>query len=128
MNYYNEWDKFAAQWLRELITDGLIPEGQVDTRSIADIEPEDLAGYAQCHFFSGIGGWPRALELAAIQADFPIWTGSCPCQPFSSAGKRAGAADERNLWPVWFELIRVCKPAAVVGEQVASAIAMGWLD
>ena len=128
MNYYNEWEKFPAQWLRELANDGLIPEGVVDERSIADLGHEDLAGYNQCHFFAGIGGWPRAIELAGIPADFPIWSGSCPCQPFSSAGKRAGAADERNLWHIWFELIRVCRPNVVVGEQVASAIAVGWLD
>jgi len=128
MNYYNEWEKFPAQWLRELAADGLIPEGVVDERSITEIRPEDLAGYNQCHFFAGIGGWPRALRLAGIPADFPIWTGSCPCQPFSTAGKRAGAADDRNLWHIWFELIRVCRPNVVVGEQVASAIAVGWLD
>lgn len=128
MNYYNEWEKFPAQWLRELAADGLIPEGVVDERSIAELRPEDLAGYNQCHFFAGIGGWPLALRLAGIPADFPIWTGSCPCQPFSTAGKRAGAADDRNLWPDWFELIKVRRPTAVVGEQVASAIAMGWLD
>lgn len=128
MNYYNEWEKFPAQWLRELANDGLIPEGVVDERSITELRPEDLAGYDQAHFFAGIGGWPRAIELAGIPADFPIWSGSCPCQPFSTAGKRSGAADERNLWHIWFELIRVCRPNVVVGEQVASAIAVGWLD
>jgi len=44
MNYYNEWEKFPAQWLRELAADGLIPEGVVDERSITEIRPEDLAG------------------------------------------------------------------------------------
>lgn len=128
MHYYNEWEKFPAQWLRELAADGLIPEGVVDERSIAELRHEDLAGYNQCHFFAGIGGWPLALRLAGWPEEWPIWTGSCPCQPFSNAGKRKGDSDERHLWPVWFELIRVRKPAAVVGEQVASAISMGWLD
>ena len=58
----------------------------------------------------------------------PVWTGSCPCQPYSAAGKGKGAADERDLWPVWFRLIRECRPATVFGEQVSSAIAHGWLD
>jgi len=128
MNYYNEWEKFPAQWLRELAADGQIPEGTVDERSISDLKPDDLKGYDQYHFFAGIGGWPLALRLAGWPEDWPIWTGSCPCQPFSSAGKRKGDSDERHLWPVWFELIRVCRPNVVVGEQVASAIAMGWLD
>ena len=128
MNYYNEWEKFPAQWLRELAADGQIPEGVVDERSITDLRPDDLKGYDQCHFFAGIGGWPLALRLAGWPEDWPIWTGSCPCQPFSSAGKRKGHSDERHLWPDWFNLIRACRPKAVVGEQVASAISMGWLD
>jgi hypothetical protein len=70
MNYYNEWDSFAAAWLKELIKDGLIPDGEVDSRSIADVEPSDLKGFTQCHFFAGIGGWSRALQLAGgVQID-----------------------------------------------------------
>ncbi len=64
MNYYNEFDPDAAQWLRNLIAEGLIPPGDVDERSIEDVSPADLEGYTQCHFFAGIGGWPEALRLA----------------------------------------------------------------
>ena len=128
MNYYNEFDHKAAAWLRELIRAGLIPDGHVDTRSILDVQPGDLAGYTQCHFFAGIGGWSLALQLAGWPADKPVWTGSCPCQPFSSAGKQLGAADERHLWPAFFSLIRQCRPESVFGEQVANAIGKGWLD
>ena len=42
--YYNEFDPFAAAWLRELIAAGHIPAGDVDDRSIADVAPGDLAG------------------------------------------------------------------------------------
>jgi DNA (cytosine-5)-methyltransferase 1 len=128
VNYYNEFDHKAAAWLRELIRAGLIPDGHVDTRSIVDVQPSDLTGYAQCHFFAGIGGWSLALQLAGWPADRPVWTGSCPCQPFSSAGKQLGAADERHLWPAFFNLIRQCRPVTVFGEQVANAIGKGWLD
>ena len=128
MNYYNEWDAFAAEWLRELIKDGLIPDGIVDGRSIADVEPSDLAEFTQCHFFAGIGGWSRALEIAGWSSDRPVWTGSPPCQSFSTAGKGKGKDDERHLWPVFFNLIRECQPSAVFGEQVAAAIRFGWLD
>jgi DNA (cytosine-5)-methyltransferase 1 len=128
LNYYNEFDPDAAQWLRNLITAGLIPAGDVDERSIEDVRPNDLRGYTQCHFFAGIGGWPLALDLAGWPRDMPAWTGSCPCQPFSSAGKGDGFADERHLWPAWFHLIRECRPNVVFGEQVASAIRHGWLD
>jgi len=58
--YYNENDPTAAQWLRNLIAAGLIAPGDVDERSITDVRPADLRGYAQCHFFAGIGVWSRA--------------------------------------------------------------------
>lgn len=128
MNYYNEYDAKAATWLRSLISAGLIPNGHVDDRSITDVRPEDLQGYTQCHFFAGIGGWSRALFLAGIPETIPVWTGSCPCQPFSVAGKRKGTEDERHLWPVFRDLIAECKPPAVFGEQVASADGRNWLS
>lgn len=127
-SYYNEFDPSAAAWLRELIAAGLIPYGDVDERSIEDVKPGDLRGYRQCHFFAGIGGWSHALELAGWPADRPVWTGSCPCQPFSAAGKGAGFDDQRHLWPAWFHLIRECRPPAVFGEQVASKAADPWID
>jgi DNA (cytosine-5)-methyltransferase 1 len=126
--YYNEIDPYAAQWLRNLIAAGLIPAGDVDTRSIEDVRPDDLRGYVQCHFFAGIGGWPLALALAGWPSDRPVWTGSCPCQPFSQAGKGDGFADQRHLWPAWYHLIRECAPARVFGEQVEGPAARAWLD
>lgn len=128
MNYYNEFDKHAAQWLRNLIAGGMIPAGDVDERSIEDVRASDLRGYTQCHFFAGIGGWSEALRLAGWQADRPVWTGSCPCQPFSVAGRRKGTDDKRHLWPIWHELIKACKPPVIFGEQVDAAIKHEWLD
>lgn len=128
MNYYNENDPKAAAWLQELINQKLIPEGHVDTRSITEVTPDDLRPYIQCHFFAGIGGWPYALQLAGVPATTRLWTGSCPCQPFSTAGKGLAQADERHLWPAFFDLIRQCRPDTVIGEQVSSAIGHGWLD
>jgi DNA (cytosine-5)-methyltransferase 1 len=126
--YYNEIDPYAAQWLRNLINAGHIAPGDVDERSIEDVVPSDLRGYRQCHFFAGIGVWSYALRLAGWPDDHPVWTGSCPCQPFSAAGKRGGLADERHLWPAWHHLIRVCNPDVIFGEQVEAAIKHGWLD
>lgn len=125
-SYYNEFDGYAAQWLRNLIAAGHLAPGDVDERSIADVQPDDLRGYTQCHFFAGIGVWGHALRSIGWADDRPIWTGSCPCQPFSAAGKQKGIADERHLWPEWYRLVEKCRPAIVVGEQVASAL--GWLD
>lgn len=126
--YYNEIDPFAAEWLRELIKAGHIAPGEVDTRSIEDVVQADLRGFTQCHFFAGIGVWSYALRLAGWPDDRPVWTGSCPCQPFSAAGKGNGFADERHLWPAFHHLIRVCRPPVVFGEQVASKNGLTWLD
>src|SRR5258706_11422562 len=127
-SYYNENDAYAAAWLRNLIAAGLIAAGEVDTRSIIDVRPADLHGFDQHHFFAGIGIWSHALRLAGWPDDRPVWTGSCPCQPFSSAGKGNGFADERHLWPSWHHLIRVAMPHVVFGEQVADGDGGAWLD
>jgi DNA (cytosine-5)-methyltransferase 1 len=125
LNWYNENGPYAAAWLRNLIVAGHIAPGDVDERSIVDVRSDDLAGYVQCHFFAGIGGWSHALRLAGWPDDRPVWTGSCPCQPFSTAGKQKGFADERHLWPEFRRLIAERLPSVVFGEQVASAI--DWL-
>lgn len=124
--YYNDNDPRTAVWLRELISVGLITAGEVDERSIADVQPSDLKRFDRVHLFAGIGGWDYALQLAGWSG--PVWTGSCPCQPFSVAGKRAGTADKRHLWPEMFRLIRECRPAIVFGEQVEGAVRLGWFD
>jgi DNA (cytosine-5)-methyltransferase 1 len=128
VNFYNENDPKAAAWLRELIKAGEIPEGKIDERSITEIKPDDLAGFTQCHFFAGIGGWSLALRLAGFPATRPVWTASLPCQPFSTAGQSQGVEDERHLWPVFFDLVKVCRPNLIFGEQVARAIGFNWLD
>ena len=127
-NYYNEIDPYAAQWLRNLIDAGHIAPGIVDERSILDVKPADLTGYTQCHFFAGIGVWSHALRQSGWPDSRPVWTGSCPCQPFSAAGNGGGVTDKRHLWPTWFNLIRECRPPVIFGEQVESAINHGWLD
>ena len=153
--YYNEFDPHAAAWLRELIKLGLIADGEVDSRSIVDVRADDLRGFAQCHFFAGIGGWSYALRLAGWPDDRPVWTGSCPCPPFSAAGKGSECpgcggksclshplvtagwvcldcgdewrGDDRHLLPEFLRLIGECRPATVFGEQVASRDGRLWL-
>lgn len=126
--YYNENDPAIAAWLAELMARGLIAKGHIDTRSITEVQPSDLHGFTQCHFFAGIGGWSAALRLAGWPDDRHVWSGSAPCQPFSAAGKGKGAADERHLWPAFYRLIRECRPDIVIGEQVDSRDARQWLD
>lgn len=126
--YYNEKDEYAAQWLRNLIAAGHVAPGEVDERSIVDVVPDEIRGFRQVHFFAGIGIWSLSLRRAGWSDSRSVWSGSCPCQPFSAAGKRAGIADERHLWPAFYHLISVCKPDLVLGEQVASRDGLGWLE
>lgn len=65
------------------------------------------------------------------KTDFREWKGKVdvltagfPCQPFSVAGKRAGADDNRYLWPETIRAIREIQPAWFVGENVAGIISM----
>lgn len=154
--YYNENDPFAAAWLEELIKEGLIADGKVDTRSIEKVQASDLRGFKQIHLFAGIGNWSLALRLAGWADDRPAWTGSCPCPPFSFAGKskvcprcqsemlipcpsrtgfficcsceEAWLADGRHLWPEFWRLIRDARPdCPIFGEQVASEDGRVWL-
>lgn len=124
--YYNDTDPYVCDWLENLIRAGLIAPGDVDRRSIVDVRPDDLRGYTQCHFFAGIGGWSLACRLAGVPDDWPLWTGSCPCQDFALLGKRAGFNGDRDLWPEWFRLIRECRPDRLFSEQVDDA--PEWLD
>ncbi|HEI6794402.1 TPA: DNA cytosine methyltransferase [Yersinia enterocolitica] len=126
--YYNEIDPYAAQWLRNLIKAGHIAPGYVDERSIEDVRPDDLREFTQCHFFAGVGVWSYSLRQAGWPDDKPVWTGSCPCQPFSAAGKGNGFDDERHLWPSFAWLIEQYRPSIVFGEQVASKAIDGWID
>lgn len=128
MNYYNEIDPRAADEIDQLIEGGLIPDGKVDRRSIADVQPADIRGFHQVHFFCGIAGWPLALQLARWPDDVRVGTGSCPCQPFSTAGKQKGSKDSRHLWPEMFRLVVESGIGIWFGEQVASAVRHDWLD
>ena len=123
---YNEIEPYACDWLENLIEAGHIEPGIVDRRSIEEIEPDDIRDARQFHTFAGIGVWSYALKLAGWPANQPVWTGSCPCQPFSAAGNKLCEEDARHLWPSWFELIRECRPAFVFGEQVSSTPGLDW--
>lgn len=124
--YYNEFDPYAAQWLRNLIKAKLIAPGDVDDRDIRLVRPDDLRRYTQCHFFAGIGGWSCALRLAGWPDEKPIWSASLPCQPFSVAGKQEGDQDSRHLWPTFHKLVSECAPPTIIGEQSASKVGREW--
>ena len=125
MNYYNENDPYCVQWLENLIHAELIPFGHVDDRDIRNVHSSDLKGYSQCHFFAGIAGWSLALQMAGWPKEEKVWTGSCPCQPFSGASRGRGI-DKKDLWPEFYRIISSGKPSIVFGEQVPHA--KNWFD
>ena len=125
-SFYNDFDPSASRWLDNLQRNNKIPKGVVSSMPITDID--EVGDYQYAHFFAGIGGWPLALQLAQLETDLKVWSGSCPCQPYSVAGKQKGTNDERDLWPVFNRLINKERPDLIFGEQVASAIRHGWLD
>jgi DNA (cytosine-5)-methyltransferase 1 len=126
VNYYNDHDPFCAEWAGNLIATGEVPDGVMDPKPIQEVQPDELRGFTQCHLFSGVLGWPTALRLAGWPDDRPVWTGSCPCQPFSSAGKQLGERDPRHLWPEFYRLIAACRPPVVFGEQVSGKLGRKW--
>lgn len=128
MAFYNEIDPFAANWLRRLIDAGELAVGRVSETDIRELSTADITDRGRAHFFAGIGGWDLALQLAGWPSDWPVWTGSCPCQPWSIAGKGSGKNDARHLWPDWFRLIKECHPPIIFGEQVASPAGRAWFD
>lgn len=128
MIFYNENNPYAVAWLSKLVVSGLIAPGSVIDADIKTLDTESIKGATQFHAFAGIGVWSYALRLARWPDDAPVWTGSCPCQPFSIAGESRGASDERHLWPAWHRLITECKPFIIFGEQVASPAGRTWLD
>jgi len=125
--FYNEIDDNCCAWLSNLMDAGMITPGVICDKSIEDLVAEQLRGYRRVHFFAGVGVWDYALNCAGW-GDRPVWTGSCPCQPFSAAGKGEGFADERHLWPAFHHLIRECRPGTIFGEQVASKVGLAWFD
>lgn len=147
--FYNDNDPFACEWLRNLIAAGHLPAGDVVCKDIRELRGEDVEGYERVSLFAGIGGWDYALELAGWPKGRSIWTASCPCPPFSAAGRKycpnchrsrlgfvgwdefgcpeCDYRDPRHLWPSLRNLIRECRPDTIVGEQVASNNGRGWL-
>jgi hypothetical protein len=79
--YYNEWDKPAAAWLRELIKQGLIADGVVDERSIIDVEAADVKNFKRMHD-GGINNWSDIEWIYCRDGKHrPILTGLKPVLP-----------------------------------------------
>lgn len=70
---------------------------------------------------------PETLASEGIDA-IDVVCGGYPCQPFSTAGKRECAEDDRHLWPEMYRIIKAVRPRWVFAENVAGHITMGLDD
>jgi len=71
--------------------------------------------------FTDVKSFPSRLFRGKVD----IITGGYPCQPFSVAGRRAGEADPRHLWPFILEHVKAIRPLRVFFENVTGHINFG---
>ncbi len=103
---YVEWNEYCQQVIAARIRDGYLPIAPIFT---------DVREFVQ----SGAAEKYRGFA-DVVSAGFP-------CQPFSVAGKQAGAADERNMWPATAEVIRRVQPRSVLLENVPGLVSCGYI-
>lgn len=68
------------------------------------------------------------LAIEMLTGGIDVITAGYPCQPFSTAGKRRGAEDDRHLWPEVAAIIEWTRPSYFIGENVAGHVIMGLDD
>ncbi len=102
---YVEWDDYCQRVIAARIRDGILPDAPI----FGDVHSFLSEGYA-----------------ASYTGMVDIVTGGFPCQPFSLAGKRQGAADKRNGWPATIECIRVVRPRFALLENVPGLLTSGY--
>ena len=102
---YVEWDKYCQRVIAARIADGCLPVAPI----FGDVREFVLSG--------------AAAEYRGI-AD--VVSGGFPCQPFSTAGKRAGADDSRNMWPATIATIRAVQPRYAFLENVPGLLSSGY--
>jgi len=91
-----------------------------ETIGFSEIEP--YACQILKHHWPDVPNYGDVRTVPTVKCD--IITGGFPCQPFSVAGKRAGAEDDRFLWPAMLDAIARCRPSWVLGENVTGLIGM----
>jgi DNA (cytosine-5)-methyltransferase 1 len=98
--------------------------GRILTAAFCETDPYCCKVLAKNFPGVPIHGDIRNMKGANIGAA-DIISGGFPCQPFSVAGKRGGAEDDRYLWPEMLRVISDVRPAWVIGENVDGLVRMG---
>ena len=102
---YVEFDDYCQQDIAQRIKDGYLDKAPI----FGDIRTFTGEGYA-----------------ASYTGMVDVITAGFPCQPFSAAGKRKGADDNRNMWPATIECIRVVRPRYCLLENVPGLLSSGY--
>lgn len=96
-----------------------------ETIAVSEIDPF-CQKVLQYHFPGAqLHGDIKTTDFSGYRGQCDIITGGFPCQPFSTAGKRRGTADERYLWPEMLRVINEVKPRWVIGENVRGLVNWG---
>lgn len=104
---------------------GLERTGGFETVAFCEIEP--FCQKVLAKHWPGVPCYDdvRTLTAASGIGTVDVICGGYPCQPFSTAGKRAGDKDDRHLWPEVRRLLDEFRPAWFIGENVAGHISLG---
>jgi DNA (cytosine-5)-methyltransferase 1 len=104
-------------------------------QTVGQIELKEYPYKVLCQHWPDVPKWrdikdvtSKSIRRAGITQPPTLLSGGFPCQPFSTAGQRRGAEDDRYLWPEMFRLVQQLRPAWVVGENVAGIISMALDD
>jgi DNA (cytosine-5)-methyltransferase 1 len=97
--------------------------------TVAFCEPDEFCQRVLRKNFPGVPIIDSIQELDTNAIGFvDIVTGGYPCQPYSVAGKRGGAEDDRDLWPAYFQVIRENRPRWAIGENTPGHLTLGIDD
>lgn len=124
--FYNDIEPYSTELLELRVADGWLPDGEISSEDIRKVATQDLSKYGQCHLFAGIGGFPLGARLAGLPDVYRLFTAGFPCQPFSNAGRKAGASDSRYLWPETLAALKSHRPDVAVLENVSGLTSMAF--
>ncbi len=102
---YVEWDEYCCKVIEQRIKDGILDDAPIWQVDIREFNERIAPGYAE------------KVDLIS---------GGFPCQPFSVAGKRRGADDDRDMWPATRDTLRIVQPTYAFLENVPALLASGY--